>query len=549
MACNLYGSSLLADDQDLSFGAVLSENNNDTSHYDRYDSTAGWTASSFLGLLEEEDDGQGKDDDGLHRQTHEKHLLAATTKTSSILDGKPITSAGPVAVTTTNTVGGPLDVLKRRRKRDQRPTSTTWFVVSIAAALTIGWILFCYSLYRPLPEGFTERTKMQIVDAAMRVVYYYPSRWTGSPTLTLQWTRWVLSTLSWLTAGNRSLHNDQDYRISDVRIAGVLTRVYQPRTAEVQKTDAAVIFIHGGGFVVGEIEMYEPLTREMARRIGAAAFLSVEYRLAPEYPYPAGVLDCEAVVIEFLQRTHRDYGVDPRKVVVMGDSAGGNLAAVVAQRLRHRQDLPAIKLQVLIYPLLQFHDLRTPSYQMYYDTYAGTTFLDPDSIAYYYMMYAGLDLEGKPHYAASALRNAHVPANVRSGQRHFVDFIGHHRLPLHFVNGSRVEVVDGQGLQHEAEGEVYAALAPYLFDPSFAPLMADDLSGLPTALVITCQYDILRDDGALYTHRLEEHGVNTTWLHYENGFHAMLNFFFELQLARDTLDDIARWILTNVDQA
>ncbi len=78
----------------------------------------------------------------------------------------------------------------------------------------------------------------------------------------------------------------------------------------------------------------------------SSQFLLFSYRLAPEHLFPAGLDDCKRAVVHFLSKAHRRYGVDPSKVVIVGDSAGGNLAAVTAQHLRNRTDIPALKVHL-----------------------------------------------------------------------------------------------------------------------------------------------------------------------------------------------------------
>lgn len=86
------------------------------------------------------------------------------------------------------------------------------------------------------------------------------------------------------------------------------------------------------------------------------------YRLAPEHIFPSGLNDCEAAVRHFLREGFATYDVDPREVAIAGDSAGGNLAAVTAQRLNARQEKHPLKHQVLIYPVTQVANMHLPSY-------------------------------------------------------------------------------------------------------------------------------------------------------------------------------------------
>ncbi|EGT34521.1 hypothetical protein CAEBREN_15525 [Caenorhabditis brenneri] len=94
--------------------------------------------------------------------------------------------------------------------------------------------------------------------------------------------------------------------------------------------------------------------------------------------------------------------------------------------------------------------------------------------------------------------------------------------------------------------EAQDLLEPFLMNPDFSPLMREDLSNLPPTMVITCEFDILRDEGLVYAERLKKSGVPTTSIHYENGFHAMLNFHGDLDEATKTVNDIEKWTLDTI---
>ncbi len=133
--------------------------------------------------------------------------------------------------------------------------------------------------------------------------------------------------------------------VSDEDVDGVPVRVY----VDDEQPNGVVVYFHGGGFVMGGIEVMDNVARELARAAGAAV-VSVGYRLAPEHPYPAGLDDCEAVTRWALAHVSR-FGVPARAVAVAGESAGGNLAAAVALRLRAAGDA-TVAGQVLVYPVV-----------------------------------------------------------------------------------------------------------------------------------------------------------------------------------------------------
>ncbi|NNC79726.1 MAG: alpha/beta hydrolase [Acidimicrobiales bacterium] len=124
----------------------------------------------------------------------------------------------------------------------------------------------------------------------------------------------------------------------------LVIRIYTPAPS----TDAPVVmFFHGGGWVFGTIDTHDAACRLLANE-ARAVVVSVDYRLAPEAPYPAAVDDCEAAT-RWVVDNADELGIDPSRVAVSGDSAGGNLAAIVAQSMRDNGG-PKIAAQALIYP-------------------------------------------------------------------------------------------------------------------------------------------------------------------------------------------------------
>ena len=145
-------------------------------------------------------------------------------------------------------------------------------------------------------------------------------------------------------------------KVVDDVVEGVPVRMYEHDEA----ATGLIVYFHGGGFCIGSIGLMDNVARELAHCSGAAV-VSVGYRLAPEHPYPAGLEDCETVTRWALANTER-FGVAPSRVVVVGESAGGNLSAAVTLRLRGEVD-PPLAAQVLMYPGTAPHgdDERFPS--------------------------------------------------------------------------------------------------------------------------------------------------------------------------------------------
>ncbi len=145
--------------------------------------------------------------------------------------------------------------------------------------------------------------------------------------------------------------------VATTRAGSVPVRVYRP--AAQPATPPLVVFFHGGGWVQGNVRSYDALCAQVAHRVGAVV-VSVEYRLAPEHVFPAGLQDAYDATLWAVEHA-RSLGADPLRLAVMGDSAGGNFAAAVTLMARDGAG-PAIAAQVLLYPATDA-TLSSPSIQ------------------------------------------------------------------------------------------------------------------------------------------------------------------------------------------
>lgn len=144
----------------------------------------------------------------------------------------------------------------------------------------------------------------------------------------------------------------EECRQEDINIVAehhlIPARIYRPAGAGGSSALPCVMFFHGGGWAFGALDDYDGLLRALAPLSGAA-IISVDYRLAPEHRFPAALEDAISAT-DYVARNARALGVDRTRLAVMGDSAGGNLAAIVAQTSRTRG--PALAAQFLLYPML-----------------------------------------------------------------------------------------------------------------------------------------------------------------------------------------------------
>jgi acetyl esterase/lipase len=181
----------------------------------------------------------------------------------------------------------------------------------------------------------------------------------------------------------------------DVTAAGVRVLVYD--APERPRPSGALLWIHGGGMIFGVAEQSDALCTRFAREAGVLV-ISVDYRLAPEDPFPAGLDDCMRA-LAWLHAEADALGIDPDRIAVGGDSAGGGLAAAVAQRA-HDEGGPAVAFQLLEYPMIDDRTvLRT-------DPHGGVYFWSPASNRYAWTAYLGRPPtpDAPPPYAAPARR-------------------------------------------------------------------------------------------------------------------------------------------------
>jgi acetyl esterase len=215
------------------------------------------------------------------------------------------------------------------------------------------------------------------------------------------------------------------------------------------KSSGIIVYCHGGGWALMSIDDYDALGRHIAHDTNCTVVL-VDFRLAPEHPFPAAIDDVWLALDWASRNRHALSGSSHASLIVAGDSAGGNLAAVVAQRA-HIQGKPSIAQQLLIYPVTQA-DLNTPCY------------IDPDN----------------------------------------------------------------QGLLGQADMRWFWDL--YLPDnatrqsPEASPLRAKSLQGLPPAVVITAEHDVLRDEGEAYATALRTAGVDVEHRRFAGQVHGFLGF-------------------------
>jgi acetyl esterase len=216
----------------------------------------------------------------------------------------------------------------------------------------------------------------------------------------------ALGSLRKQTSGLIALQGEQEpvAETLDVLVrgaAGLLpTRIYRPEL-DTRGRPPLLVYFHGGGWISGDIELVDRPLRKLANATGAI-IANVGYRLAPETQFPGPVEDAYAAVTDLSERAH-EFGADPAKLVVCGDSAGGNLAAAICLMARDRSG-PAIASQLLMYPVIA--PARDSPFQSYQDNAEGCL-LTRDAMRHYWEQYLADVKDADSPYASPLVAADH----------------------------------------------------------------------------------------------------------------------------------------------
>jgi acetyl esterase len=239
----------------------------------------------------------------------------------------------------------------------------------------------------------------------------------------------------------------------------------------------AIVFFHGGGFIGGSVDSVENPCKSLAEKAGAVV-INVDYRLAPENPYPAGLTDCFDAV-KWVYEHAAEINVIPEQIGVAGDSAGGNLSAVCSL-LDRDLGTRMIKYQALLYPTVNMSGIPTDDFEWNMEEYT--------------------------------VNNNHE-----------------------LIQG----IIRALGSSTSLEN-IYLQGKTKVTDPYVSPLLEEDLSGLPATLIVEAEYDYLRLEGEAYARRLIRSGVKTKMIRYNGVDHAFMDKIGLYPQAEDCMNEIAK---------
>jgi acetyl esterase len=248
--------------------------------------------------------------------------------------------------------------------------------------------------------------------------------------------------------------------VRDCFLSGIPVRIYRAEGADIQPV---CVYFHGGGWVLGRLDHYDSLCSQIANQSGWT-LISVDYRLAPEHKFPIPVLDCWTALQAVLAKAAQ-LQIDPSRIVVAGDSAGGNLAAVVS--LLARDYGVSLAGQILIYPVTDYISKR--------ESYKFDYFLGREDMVAFWNYY------------------------------------------LHSATESK--------------------------SPLASPLQAGSFAGLPKGLILTAEFDPLRDEGEEYGKKLRDAGVNAVTCRYDGMIHGFVNMGAAIPQSGQAILQIAKQLM------
>ncbi|MDO5402547.1 MAG: alpha/beta hydrolase [Eubacteriales bacterium] len=266
-----------------------------------------------------------------------------------------------------------------------------------------------------------------------------------------------------------------DYKIDNYGHE-IPTRIYYPSFRAMENDGqglGALLFFHGGGWVTESVENYNKACARLAQTTNQLV-ISVDYRLAPEYPFPIGLEDCYTVARE-VYRTGLALGIEADKITLIGDSAGGNLVSAVSLLAKKRKDF-AVKRQILIYPV-ENNDYSENS------------------------PYESVHTNGKGYLLTAKKMQDYV--------------------------------------------KMYIQKEDDINNPYFAPLLCEDVSGQPDTLVVTAEFDPLRDEGEAYAKKLEDAGNKVTIKRISGAMHGYFALGITSRYLTETFQAIKEFLGQN----
>lgn len=345
-----------------------------------------------------------------------------------------------------------------------------------------------------------------------------------------------------------------DVQTTNKKINGINVREFKPYSSLKSKSLPIMVYYHGGAYFLGNTDGYHDYLAKISKRLNMLV-ISVEYRMVPEYPFPAPTDDCYAVT-KYVLQSNDEFG-DTNRVILAGDSAGGNAVAVMTQKLQ-TENIKMPKLQVLIYPWMQMFNNQMPSYRRY----RHSSFIDleiPKFISWYLAGYNSRSNQIKEIFA----NNSHTLL-IKDKQllEKFKSYTSTSLIPSKYKVGRKYyeayEIMRGEVFPKSIDSssllktdKKLASLLSKAFTVEVSPGLAEPekLKKLPKAIFVLCEADPVKDEGIIYSERLRRAGVPVDVQFYENCFHGCASITEDaagFKIARVMLDDLVENIRKNL---
>ncbi|XP_045412135.1 arylacetamide deacetylase-like 2 [Lemur catta] len=370
-----------------------------------------------------------------------------------------------------------------------------------ALCLGLFFVFFLSYIHAPIPDNVEESWKIMALDAAAKVFSLMAMCIEKMGIIKYEEFISIILSLDYTQP-----HSDEYLTVTDTAFIDIPVRLYLPkRKSEIPRR--AVIYVHGGAYCFGSFKnrVFDYLNRWTANKLDAVV-VSVDYRKAPQHKFPVPFEDVLTAVKFFLQdKILTKYGVDPTRICMSGDSSGSAFVAAVTQQIQNDPEMKhKIKTQALIYPTLQIIDSYLPSFRENEHGILLTRDLAIKLVSSY--------LTDDETFPQAVKRNQYMPLE----SKHLFKFVNWSILLPEKYRKDHVYTEPILGSPGYS--------LPVLTDVRASPLLANDsqLQNLPLTYILTCEYDILRDDGLMFVSRLRNVGVQVTHDHIENGIHGAL---------------------------
>ncbi|XP_069103638.1 arylacetamide deacetylase-like isoform X2 [Argopecten irradians] len=375
-----------------------------------------------------------------------------------------------------------------------------------------------YYVYYPFPPDadapWKQMFSMVLIRTINHVCVFEETIGYSSTIQCRQWFSRALDT-------NRGDLSDTDLEVTEPLFGGVKVRLYTPKDSNTGRR--GFVYVHGGGWYLGSVSTFDAKTREIARALKAVV---VSIELAPEHPFPVPLQDCVDATTHFLKHAE-DYGADPRRIGIGGDSAGGNLAMAVTLKLAQSRDttLPELRTLSMVYPALQMVNFNLPSYLKFTD---GPFLLNKRLMVSAWLNY----VFGHENDFHEFFDNKHISPVLRNKVQ---------RITNRALLPESVQLEDSDNYNESLARDVESIISNSLISPLLCT--DDDLQKLPKILLFTSQYDPLTDESLILVKRVKNLGIPILHKHFtgvQHGFFA--SRFATMMKSKQALTDYIEFL-------